>query len=219
MSDLKPTVFVVDDDQAVRESMDMLMRSGGWTVRTFGSASDFLERYEPADRGCLILDVRMPEVSGLELQQMLSQREIRLPIIMITGHGDVPVAVQAMRNGAVDFLQKPFSQQMLLERVKEAIELDGEIRRQLGHRAQLADRLASLTPRERQVLERVVAGNANKQVALDLGISTKTVEVHRAHVMEKMQADSLASLVAQAIACGLSVPWGNRPPSERPPGM
>ena len=189
------TVFVVDDDEAVRDSLALLLRSVELAVATFSSANDFLDSYDPAAPGCLILDVRLPGMSGLELQQRLADDGADLPIVFITGHGDVPMAVRAMRRGAVDFLQKPFSDQELLDRVQQALAEQSQRRQQSELKAEIAQRIRSLTPREHEVMELIVEGLANKVIANRLGTSQRTVEVHRASVMRKMQADSVARLV------------------------
>jgi len=189
------TVFVVDDDEAVRDSLALLLRSVELAVETFGSANQFLDSYDPAAPGCLILDVRLPGMSGLELQQKLADDGADLPIVFITGHGDVPMAVRAMRRGAVDFLQKPFSNQDLLDRVQQALTEQSHRRRQSESKAEIAQRIQSLTPRENEVMELIVEGLPNKVIANRLGMSQRTVEVHRASVMRKMQADSVAQLV------------------------
>jgi len=189
------TVFVVDDDEAVRDSLALLLRSVELAVATFSSANEFLDSYDPAAPGCLILDVRLPGMSGLELQQRLADDGADLPIVFITGHGDVPMAVRAMRRGAVDFLQKPFSDQQLLDRVQQALAEQSQRRQQSESKAEIAQRIGSLTPREHEVMELIVEGLANKVIANRLGTSQRTVEVHRASVMRKMQADSVARLV------------------------
>jgi len=189
------TVFVVDDDEAVRDSLALLLRSVELAVATFSSANDFLDSYDPAAPGCLILDVRLPGMSGLELQQRLADDGADLPIVFITGHGDVPMAVRAMRRGAVDFLQKPFSDQELLDRAQQALAEQSQRRQQSELKAEIAQRIRSLTPREHEVMELIVEGLANKVIANRLGTSQRTVEVHRANVMRKMQADSVARLV------------------------
>ena len=190
-----PTVFVVDDDQDMRELLRHLVGSVGLTVETSARAQQFLDTYDAGRPGCLVLDVRMPGMSGLDLQEELAARKISLPIIMITGYGDVPTAVCALRAGAVDFVEKPFSRQLLLDRIRHAMEVDRKARRAQAQRAEVAARLARLTPREREVMELVIAGNANKVIAIDLGLCEKTVEVHRARVMRKMEVDCLAELV------------------------
>jgi RNA polymerase sigma factor (sigma-70 family) len=189
------TVFIVDDDEAVRDSLALLIESVGLSASTFESASDFLAAYDPGTAGCLVLDVRLPGMSGLDLQQRLAAEGSDLPIVFITGHGDVPMAVRAMRRGAVDFLQKPFGDQDLLDRVQEALEQQSGLRAQLESKTAIAEKLASLTPRERQVLQLVVEGLANKVIANRLDLSQRTVEVHRANIMRKTSADSLAHLV------------------------
>ena len=188
-------VFVVDDDEAVRDSLGLLLRSVGIEVELFGSASEFLEAYNADRPGCLILDVRLPGMSGLELQKELAARGAQLPIVFITGHGDVPMAVQAMQRGAVDFLEKPFKEQDLLDRVTTALVADDRRRLESSEEAAIARRLETLTPREREVLELIAAGAANKVAAARLGTSRRTIEIHRANVMRKMGADSLANLV------------------------
>ena len=193
--DMQSTVFVVDDDPAIRESLRWLIESVGLKVKVFTTANEFLESYDPSLPGCLVLDIRMPGMSGLDLQNELAAREVSIPILIITGHAEVPVAVRAMKAGALDFIEKPFSDQLLLDRIRRAIEKDVEFRQAHSERAEVAARLAQLTPREREVMDLVIAGKANKVIASELGLSPKTVEVHRAHVMKKMQVDSLADLV------------------------
>lgn len=195
MSESAPVVFVVDDDPAMRESLRWLIESIGLTVRTHATAREFLDRYDPASIGCLVLDVRMPGLSGLDLQDELAKRGTILPIIMITGYAEVPMAVRAMKAGAIDFIEKPFSDQDLLDRVRFAIDLSQQVRAAEDERAEIFSRVARLTPREREVCDRVIAGMSNKVIAKDLGLSTKTVEVHRARLMEKLQASTLADLV------------------------
>ena len=191
----RATIFVVDDDAAVRDAMKLLLRAFGQPVESYGSGVEFLDNYREDRPGCLVLDIRMPGMSGLELQQKLNERHSILPIIFITGHGDVPMAVEAMQAGAVDFIQKPFRDQDLIDRINQALEKDGANRAALGERAEIRKRLETLTPREREVLDLVVHGKANKVIAGDLRLSQRTVEIHRARVMEKMQASSLAHLV------------------------
>ncbi len=189
------TVFIVDDDDAVRSSLRLLLRSLGHSAVTYTSATEFLANYHPDQPGCAVLDVRMPGMSGLQLQDELNRRGTIIPVIFITGHGDVPMAVEAMQRGAFDFLQKPFREQDLITRIQRALDLDRENRAQLEERDQIRARLAALTPREREVLELVTQGKPNKIMAADLGVSQRTVEIHRAHLMEKMGARSLAQLV------------------------
>ncbi len=194
-SDTIPTVFVVDDDQAVRDSLRWLIESINLKVETYCSATDFINNYDPDRRGCLILDVRMPGMSGLDLHEKLLSEQIRIPIIFITGHGDVPMAVRAMKSGAVDFIGKPFNDQALLDRIQQAIELDNMNRIRDREREEVTARWRKLTPRERQVMELVVSGKSNKAIAAMLGVSSKTVEAHRAKFMEKMQVNSLPDLM------------------------
>jgi len=198
----RPTVFVVDDDAAVRDALKFLLRSVGHAAEAFASATDFLDAYRDDRPGCLVLDIRMPGMSGLELQEQLVQRRSILPIIFITGHGDVPMAVEAMQAGAMDFIQKPFRDQDLLDRINQALEKDVKNREALGELNLIRERLASLTPREREVMDMVVHGKANKVIAGDLSLSQRTVEIHRARVMEKMQASSLAHLVRMVLEVG-----------------
>ena len=193
------TVFVVDDDQAVRDSLALLVQSVGLDVETFASARDFLDAYRPDRRGCLITDIRMPGMSGLELQEQLSADGHHISVIVLTGFGDVPTAVRALKGGAVDFVQKPFNPQGLLDLVQQAIVRDGEIREDAAREAELAQRMALLTPREQEVMALVVAGKANKVIAIDLSISERTVELHRARIMKKMQARSLAELMRMVL--------------------
>lgn len=200
----KATVFVVDDDQAMRNSLKWLIESVGMNVEVFGSADEFIRSYYPGRAGCLLLDVRMPGMSGLELQEYFVEQQIRIPVIIITGHGDVPMAVRAMKVGAVDFIEKPFNDELLLDSIRNALIIDVEQRSLQAERSEIAARLAELTPREHQVMEMVTDGRANKEIALALGVSAKTVEAHRARVMEKMQASSLAELVKMAIAANIS---------------
>jgi FixJ family two-component response regulator len=198
----RPTIFVVDDDSAVRDALKLLLRSVGQSVETYGAGTEFLESYSEDRPGCLVLDIRMPGMSGLELQQKLNEKHSILPIIFITGHGDVPMAVEAMQAGAVDFIQKPFRDQDLIDRINQALEKDTSNRAALGERNDIRRRLETLTPREREVLDLVVHGKANKVIAGDLKLSQRTVEIHRARVMEKMQASSLAHLVRMVLEVG-----------------
>lgn len=191
----KPTVFVVDDDQPARESLRWLLESVGHQVHCHASAQEFLDTFDGNTPGCLVLDIRMPGISGLELLNHLSDRQWCLPVIIVTGHGDVPMAVRAMKCGAVDFLQKPYNDQHLLDRIQQALELCRERRRSHDELSKIRGSYQQLTPREREVATLVVAGKANKVIAIDLGLSPKTIEVHRANVMLKMQANSLSELV------------------------
>ncbi len=193
------TVFVVDDDAAVCDSLRFLIESVGLQVRTFSSADEFLAAYTPGQPGCLVLDLRMPGMSGLELQERLARQKCALPVIIITAHGDVPTAVRAMHAGAVDFMSKPFSDQHLLDRIHQALTKDAQARRDEAVRAGIAARVALLTPREREVMDLVVSGMPNKGIAAQLELSAKTVETHRARVMDKMQARSVAELVHMAL--------------------
>ncbi len=195
----EPTVYIVDDDKAVRDSLRWLIESTKLRVRTYDSAQAFLDDCDPAVPGCLLLDVRMPGMTGLELQESLHARGIRLPVIIITGHGDVQMAVRAMRQGAMDFIEKPFNDQVLLERVREAIEKDLEDRETRQEVDVIRRRLERLTPREREVLSMVVDGKLSKQIAAELGLSEKTIEVHRGHIMSKMHADNVADLVRMTL--------------------
>ena len=195
----QPTVFVVDDDEAVRGSLMLLLKSLGLPVVTFASAPDFLAAYRPEQAGCLILDIRMPGMSGLELQHQLNVLGAVIPVIFISGHGDIPMAVEAMQHGAFDFLQKPFRDQDLIDRVQKAMERDSLSRDQLRELGRIRERLNSLTAREREVLGLMTLGKQNKVMAGELGVSQRTVEIHRARVMDKMQARSLAQLVRMMI--------------------
>jgi FixJ family two-component response regulator len=195
MKDRAPIVFIVDDDDAVRNSLRLLLKSVGLAATALPTAQEFLSKYDPQQPGCLILDVRMPGMSGMELQQQLNVRGAIIPVIFITGHGDIPMAVEAMQQGAFDFLQKPFRDQDLIERIQRALAKDKTTRAELNERSRLRERLESLTPREREVLALVTSGKPNKIMAADLGVSQRTVEIHRARVMEKMHAGSLAQLV------------------------
>jgi RNA polymerase sigma factor (sigma-70 family) len=195
----EPTVFVVDDDEAMRHSLQWLIESVGQRVRTFGSADEFLRTYYPGQAGCLLLDVRMPGMSGLELQSYLAREEIQLPVIIITGHGDIAMAVKAMQAGAVNFIEKPFNDEALLSSIRAALELDERRRAAQRQRSEIAARLAELTPREHEVMEMVTQGKSNRDIATALGVSAKTVEAHRARVMDKMRAESLAELVRMVL--------------------
>lgn len=196
----QPTVFVVDDDEAMRSSLKWLIESVGLRVRTFDSARGFLASYVPeGGTGCLLLDVRMPGMSGLELQGYLARADITLPVIIITGHGDIAMAVRAMKAGALDFIEKPFNDEALINSIRRSLDYDAAQRAQRLRRGEVASRLGQLTPREHEVMNLVTDGKSNKEIAATLGVSAKTVEAHRARVMDKMQAQSLADLVRMAL--------------------
>ncbi len=190
-----PLVYLVDDDDAVRDSLGLLLRSIGLDCELYASALDFLEHYDPRRHSCLVADIRMPGLSGLELQQRLNELKSEVPIIFITGHGDVPMAVNAMKAGAADFIQKPFRDQDLIDRIHKALDRDKQRRVARAEEDTIRERLALLTPRETEVMQRVVRGQANKVIAMDLGVSQRTVELHRARVMRKLKMRSLAELV------------------------
>jgi two-component system response regulator FixJ len=193
------TVHVIDDDEALRDSLTFLLRTARLDVQSYPSATAFLEALPEANLSCVITDVRMPGMSGIDLLRRLRERKISVPVIVITGHGDIPLAVEAMRIGAIDFLEKPFDDEVLIASVKTALRLkEGEAKRH-GERAEIEGRLAALSNRERDVLGGLVAGRANKQIAFDLGISPRTVEIYRANLMSKMQAGSLSDLVRMAL--------------------
>ena len=195
MSRDEPLVYVVDDDEAVRDSLTLLLKAVGLASQTFSSAAEFLNDYDREQHGCLVADIRMPGMSGLDLQDELNRGGAQIPLIFITGHGDVPMAVDAMKSGALDFIEKPFRDQDLLDRVQQALAWDKERRIENLKTLAIRERLATLTPRETEVMECVVQGQANKVIAMDLGVSQRTVEIHRARVMEKMAVRSVAKLV------------------------
>jgi two-component system response regulator FixJ len=195
MTELNPTIYVVDDDPSVRESTKLMLKSVGFNVKTFGSAQDFLKANIQQDLGCLVLDVRMPGMSGLDLQEKLVSAKTPLPVIFITGHGTVPMSVRAMKAGAVDFLQKPFEEQDLLDAINRAIARQRERKSKKDQAEELQLRLKALTPREYEVFSLLVTGMANKEIAYELGASERTIKAHRARIMEKMNAGSLADLV------------------------
>jgi len=197
------TVLVVDDDEGVREGIGLLLETIGQPYELFASAIEFLEAYETQQGGCLVLDIRMPRMSGLELQQKLKEQGAAIPIIFITGHGDVPMAVEAMREGALDFIRKPFRDQDLLDRINEALEYDAGKRAADRDHQEFRDRILSLSDREHEVFHRVAAGDMNKAIGFDLGISERTVEVHRSNVMKKLDVRTLAQLVRVKIEAEL----------------
>ena len=198
-------VFVIDDDASIREAISRLLHAIGLTVRTFGSAREFLQHRLPDIPACLVLDVRLPGLSGLDLQREMVERGIHVPVIFITGHGDIPMSVQAMKAGAVEFLTKPFRDQDLLDAVRSGIQRDRKGRKERAEVAKLREDLGQLTSREREVMSLVVAGFLNKQIALRLGASEKTIKIHRGRVMQKMRADSLADLVKMSQKLGIDI--------------
>jgi FixJ family two-component response regulator len=204
MNETAPVVYVVDDDASVRNSLKRLLRSIGLDVRTYASAQEFLHSERPDAPACLVLDVRLPGLSGLDLQQELAAARVDLPIIFVTGHGDIPMSVRAMKAGAVEFLTKPFREQDLLEAIQRGIERNRITRQQSTELQMLQRRYALLTPREREVFPRVTSGLLNKQIAAELGASEKTIKVHRGQVMQKMKAESLAHLIQMAEKLHLS---------------
>ena len=203
---LGPTVFIVDDDGAVRKAVSRLLRSAGIAVAVFESPTEFLAQYDPNTPGCLVLDLAMPGFNGLQLQTALGEKGSSLPIIFLTGHGDVSKSVQAMKGGAFDFLTKPVNAKNLLPAIRAAIERDAVVRQEHAKLSEIRARLDTLTPREREVLEHVVAGKLNKQIAGDLGIAGATVKMHRARVMAKMKVQSVAELTCLTERCGIRPP-------------
>ena len=202
--DKQETVFIVDDDEGIREGLGLLLETVGQPYESYSSAIEFLDAYDPSKGGCLVLDIRMPRMSGLELQEKLNEKASQLPIIFITGHGDIPMAVDAMRHGALDFIRKPFREQDLLDRINEALEYDAGKRKVLRDREDVLERLSLLSDRESEVFHRVAAGDMNKVIGFDLGISERTVEVHRSQVMKKLGVRTLAQLVRFEIDTELS---------------
>jgi FixJ family two-component response regulator len=203
MPETQAIVFVVDDDASVREALERLIRSAGLRVEAFASAEEFLKRPRADAPSCLVLDVRLPDLSGLDLQRRMVDANNEIPIVFITGHGDIPTTVRAMKAGAVQFLTKPLVEGDVLESIRDAIARDRTVRQQHAETSELRARFASLTPREEEVMEWVVSGLLNKQIAGELGISEETVKVHRGHVMRKMGADSLAELVRMSERLGI----------------
>lgn len=200
MADGQQTVYVVEDDEAVRDSLELLLKSDGKSVKTYDNATTFLKDYSDKMSGCIVLDIRMPGMDGMELQKKLNGKHSILPIIFVTGHGDVPMAVDAMKEGAVDFIQKPYREEALLEKVDAALAQDTEQRKTLGEKQEILRRVKSLTPREHEIMDRMIEGQANKVIAIELEISQRTVEIHRSRVMHKMGTHSLAHLVRMILS-------------------
>ncbi|MDF0751105.1 response regulator FixJ [Marinobacter sp. 71-i] len=200
MTDTQQTVYVVEDDEAVRDSLELLLKSDGKPVKTYDNANAFLKDYSEKMAGCIVLDIRMPGMDGMELQKKLNEKHSILPIIFVTGHGDVPMAVDAMKEGAVDFIQKPYREEALLQKIEAALEQDQEQRKTLGEKQEILRRVKSLTPREHEIMDRMIAGQANKVIAIELEISQRTVEIHRSRVMHKMGTHSLAHLVRMVLS-------------------
>jgi FixJ family two-component response regulator len=200
MTDIQQTVYVVEDDEAVRDSLDLLLKSDGKLVKTYENALAFLRDYSDKMAGCIVLDIRMPGMDGMELQKKLNDKHSILPIIFVTGHGDVPMAVDAMKEGAVDFIQKPYREEALLEKIEAALAQDLEQRKSLGEKQEIVRRIKNLTPREHEIMDRMIAGQANKVIAIELEISQRTVEIHRSRVMHKMGTHSLAHLVRMVLS-------------------
>ena len=200
MTDIQQTVYVVEDDEAVRDSLELLLKSDGKPVKTYESATAFLKDYSDKMAGCIVLDIRMPGMDGMELQKKLNEKHSILPIIFVTGHGDVPMAVDAMKEGAVDFIQKPYREKALLEKIEAALTEDLEQRKALDEKQEIIRRIKSLTPREHEIMDRMIAGQANKVIAIELEISQRTVEIHRSRVMHKMGTHSLAHLVRMVLS-------------------
>jgi two-component system, LuxR family, response regulator FixJ len=209
-------VHVIDDDEAVRESLTFLLKTTGLAVRTYENAAAFLRDDPKGKTGCIVTDVRMPEISGIDLLHRLKELNVSLPVIVITGHGDVPLAVEAMKSGALDFLEKPFDDDALINSVNAALHHQGADAKRDADRAEIMDKLASLSNRERQVLEGLVAGHPNKTIAFDHGISPRTVEIYRANLMSKMQAGSLSELVRMALVGGILDGEAKPGPAKQP---
>ncbi|MAA64295.1 MAG: DNA-binding response regulator [Alteromonadaceae bacterium] len=200
MTENNETVYVVEDDEAVRDSLELLLKSADHDVSTYPTANAFLEKYSEEMAGCIVLDIRMPGMDGMELQRRLNQKNSILPIIFVTGHGDVPMAVDAMKQGAVDFIQKPYREEDLLKKIEQALEQDRDQRKTLGQKQEIQRRIDMLTPRESEIMDRMIAGQANKVIAIELEISQRTVEIHRSRVMHKMGTHSLAHLVRMVMS-------------------
>jgi two-component system, LuxR family, response regulator FixJ len=212
---LQPAVYIVDDDQAMRKSLRWLVETLGVPVKTFHCAVSFLDAYDPNQPGCLILDVIMPGMSGLDLLREMNERHIDIPVIVLTGYGDVPTAVRALKNGAVEFLEKPPNDETLLEHIRKALALDSRRRRERGILEIVRERMAKLTPREYQILQLVIDGLSSKEIAVRLSVSFKTVEAHRAKIMRKMEAESVAQLVRMVVSAKSLGGDHDRPPSRR----
>ena len=206
----EPIIYVIDDDDAVRQSLEFLLKTAGFTVRSFESAKAFLEIMPQLRSGCIITDVRMPDITGIDLLRRVKELGVDIPVIMITGHGDISLAVEAMKIGAADFLEKPFDDDQLLAALRSTLSRDAGMAERKAELAEIHDKLATLSNRERQVLEGLVAGNANKTIAFDLGISPRTVEIYRANLMTKMAANSLSDLVRMAMMAGILEKSGKR---------
>lgn len=200
---VEPAIYAIDDDEAVRQSLEFLLKTAGITVRSFDSAKAFLDILPQIHSGCVITDVRMPEITGIDLLKRVKEVKPELPVIVITGHGDIALAVEAMKIGAVDFLEKPFDDEHLLSAVRSALDKEADASKRNAELTEIQEKLAALSNRERQVLEGLVAGNANKTIAFDLGISPRTVEIYRANLMTKMAANSLSDLVRMAMMSGI----------------
>jgi FixJ family two-component response regulator len=211
MTEVEPIVIIVDDDPSVRRSTERLIRLAGLNVRTFASAREFMDYPRPAGPACLVLDVRMPGLSGMDLQRELTQAAVHIPIIFVTGHGDIPMTVRAMKAGAVEFLTKPFRSRSLMAAVRAAIERDRLAQKARAETGELRQRYEQLTPREREVMPLVTAGLLNKQIAGELATTERTIKFHRAHIMQKMRAESLASLVRMAERLEISCPGRSHP--------
>jgi two-component system response regulator FixJ len=199
----EPIIYVIDDDDAVRQSLEFLLKTAGIAVRSFDSAKAFLDILPQIQSGCVITDVRMPDITGIDLLRRVKELKLDIPVIVITGHGDITLAVDAMKIGAVDFLEKPFDDDLLIAAVRSALSSEADAAKRKAEKAEIHDKLAALSNRERQVLEGLVAGNPNKVIAFDLGISPRTVEIYRANVMTKMAANSLSDLVRMAMTADI----------------
>jgi two-component system, LuxR family, response regulator FixJ len=206
MTKLKPTIFVIDDDASVRKSLARLLDSAGFSTESFASADEFLKRERFEGIGCIILDVRMPGLSGMDLQEELNKADYGMPIIFVTGHGDIPMSVQAMKKGAVDFLPKPFDEDQLLDALRKAIEKDMQAKAERAGARDILGRMEQLTPREYEILQYLITGMLNKQIAFKLGIAEKTVKIHRSRVFEKLGTRSVAELVRMAEKAGIEPP-------------